>query len=71
VRSDAATQTYTITFNRDVSKCSYTANVTGSSADFSLGVQGGPASNQVRVDQRDAAAAGGNTGRAFHLQVIC
>jgi hypothetical protein len=71
VRSDAAAQTYTITFNRDVSKCSYTANVTGNSADFSLGVQGGPASNQVRVDQRDAAAPGGNTGRAFHLQVIC
>ena len=52
-----------------MSKCSYTANVTGSSADFSLGVQGGPASNQVRVDQRDTAD--GNNGRAFHLQVIC
>jgi hypothetical protein len=71
VRSDAAAQTYTITFNRDVSKCSYTANVTGSSADFSLGTQPGPAANQVRVDQRDAAAAGGNPGRAFNLQVIC
>ena len=31
--------------------------------------QGGPAANQVRVDQRDAAD--GNAGRAFHLQVIC
>ena len=59
-RTDAAAETYTVTFNRDVSKCSYTANVTGSSADFSLGVEGGPAANQVRVDQRDAA--GGNTG---------
>jgi hypothetical protein len=70
-RTDAGTETYTVTFNKDVSKCSYTANVTGSSADFSLGVQGGPASNQVRVDQRDASAPGGNPGRAFHLQVIC
>jgi len=60
--------TYTVTFNKDVSKCSYTANVTGSSADFSLGVEGGPATNQVRVDQRDAPE---NTGRPFHLQVIC
>ena len=68
-RTDAAAETYTVTFNKDVSKCSYTANVTGSSADFSLGVQGGPATNQVRVDQRNTAD--GNNGRPFHLQVIC
>ena len=67
-RTDAGAETYTVTFNKDVSKCSYTANVTGNSADFSLGVQGGPATNQVRVDQRDAPE---NTGRPFHLQVIC
>jgi hypothetical protein len=65
-RTDAAAETYTVTFNKDVSKCSYTANVTGDAAAFSLGVQGGPASNQVRVDQPD-----GSGGRAFHLQVIC
>ena len=69
-KSDAAAQTYTVTFARDVSKCSSTANVVGSSADFSLGVEPGPAANQVRVDQRNVAD--GNTdGRAFHLQVIC
>jgi hypothetical protein len=68
-RTDAAAETYTVTFNKDVSKCSYTANVTGSSADFSLGVEGGPATNQVRVDQRNTAD--GNSGRPFHLQVIC
>ena len=69
-KSDAAAQTFTITFVRDVSKCSSTANVVGNSADFSLGVEPGPAANQVRVDQRDVAA--NNTdGRAFHLQVIC
>jgi hypothetical protein len=69
-KSDAAAQTFTITFVRDVSKCSATANVVGNSADFSLGVEPGPAADQVRVDQRNVAD--GNTdGRAFHLQVIC
>jgi hypothetical protein len=69
-KSAAAAQTYTVSFGRDVSKCSATANVVGNSADFSLGVENGPAANQVRVDQRNVAD--GNTdGRAFHLQVIC
>jgi hypothetical protein len=69
-KTDAPGQTYTVTFGRDVSKCSATANVVGKSADFSLGVEPGPAANQVRVDQRDVVD--GNTdGRAFHLQVIC
>jgi hypothetical protein len=69
-KTDAAGQTYTVTFNRDVSKCSYTANVTGKSADFSLGTEPGTDANQVRVDERDVAD--GNTdGRGFHLQVIC
>ena len=68
--SDAGARTYTVTFNRDVSKCSYTANVVGSSADFSLGVQPGTATNQVLVDQRDVAD-GNTNGRGFHLQVIC
>jgi hypothetical protein len=68
-QTDTGARTYTVTFNRDVSKCSYTANVTGNSADFSLGTQGGPAANQVRVDQSDNAD--GNNGRPFHLQVIC
>jgi hypothetical protein len=67
--SDTATRTYTVTFNKDVSKCSYTANVTGDSADFSLGVQGGPAANQVRVDERNNDTNAG--GRGFHVQVIC
>jgi hypothetical protein len=67
-KTNAAQQTYTVTFNRDVSKCSYTANVVGNSADFSLGVEPGTAANQVRVDERDAPD---NAGRGFHLQVIC
>ena len=72
-KSNAADQTYVVTFNRDVSKCSYTASLAGVSADFSLGV--GPVSgqvNQVQVDQRDAAATPPNAdGRGFHLQVVC
>ena len=67
-RTDAAAETYTVTFNKDVSKCSYTANVTGGSADFSLGVAGRPGHEPgARRPARPAA----NTGRAFHLQVIC
>jgi hypothetical protein len=69
-KTNPAQQTYTVTFNRDVSKCSYTANVVGNSADFSLGVEPGTATNQVRVDERDVTD-GNATGRGFHLQVIC
>jgi hypothetical protein len=68
VRSDPAAETYTVTFNKDVSKCSFTANVTGSSADFSLGVASA-GTNQVHVDQRNTAD--GNAGRPFQLQVVC
>jgi hypothetical protein len=78
-RSNPANQTYTITFNRDVSKCSYTASPVGASSDFALGVSSGATGdaattkpNDVIVDQRDAtSAAGDNPGRGFHLQVIC
>jgi hypothetical protein len=69
-KSDAAAQTYTVTFARDVSKCAFTANPVGASADFSLGVEAGPAANQARVDQRNVAD-GNTNGRGFHLQVIC
>jgi hypothetical protein len=78
-RTDAASQTYTVTFGRDVSRCSYTASPVGASSDFALGVGSGATSdpattrpNNVIVDQRDATSpAGDNAGRAFHLQVIC
>ncbi len=64
-------QTYTVTFPRDVSMCSFTASIVNGSADFSLGVSAVPGQvNQVAVDQRNVAD--GNTdGRPFHLQVIC
>jgi hypothetical protein len=78
-RSNAANQTYTVTFDRDVSKCSYTASPVGASSDFALGVSSGATGdaatskpNDVIVDQRDATTpAGDNAGRGFHLQVIC
>jgi hypothetical protein len=57
---------YTVTFNRDVSKCSFTANVVGDSATAgSIGVEATPGNvNQVTVREPGNA-------RAFHLQVIC
>jgi hypothetical protein len=58
---------YTVTFNKDVSKCSFTANVIGEAASAgSIGVAAGiaPNLNQVTVDEPGNA-------RAFHLQVIC
>jgi hypothetical protein len=60
---DAATFTYTVTFDRDVSKCSYTASPVGTSSAGAPGVEAGTAANQVKVD---LSAAG-----SFHLQVIC
>jgi hypothetical protein len=67
----ATGNTYTVTFNRDVSKCSFTANVTGGSSAFAIGatpVTG--QATQVSFDQDDAAGENG-AGRAFHAQVIC
>jgi hypothetical protein len=55
--------TYTVTFDRDVSKCSYTASPVGTAATEAPGVAAGAAANQVKVD---LLAAG-----SFHLQVIC
>jgi hypothetical protein len=67
----ATGNTYTVTFNRDVSKCSYTANVTGGSSTFAIGATPvvGQAT-QVAFDQDDAAGENG-AGRSFHAQVIC
>ena len=64
--------TYTVTFDRDVSKCSFTANALGTATTAGgLGVSPAvaPNVNQAVVDQPDGAGAG--DGRAFHLQVIC
>ena len=74
----AATNTYTVTFNKDVSKCSFTASALGESSANGFGVQpvaGTP--TQVQVDEQDDAPDDGNPatdenrGRDFHLQAIC
>jgi hypothetical protein len=63
-----------VTFNKDVSKCSFTANALGASSANGFGVQ--PVANaptQVQVDQQDddAGPPPVDRGRDFHLQVIC
>jgi hypothetical protein len=64
----AATQTsgdvYTVTFNKDVSNCSFTANPVGT-APVALAVAAGATNTQVVVTK----AAAPDT--SFHLQVIC
>jgi hypothetical protein len=69
-KSIVAENTYTVTFNKDVSKCSFTANALGGSSDVGgFGVNVGQQPTQVLVDEPDNA--GGGAGRDFHLQVIC
>ncbi len=67
--SSRAGDATTVTFNRDVSKCSYTASANGATpqalAVASAGATG-TAANQVVVTEDPAAPA-----VAFHLQVIC
>jgi hypothetical protein len=71
-KTGAATNTYTVTFAKDVSKCSFTASAMGGATGTGgLGVAPAAAPNvtQVVVDEPDGAGSG--DGRAFHLQVIC
>ena len=63
-RRDAGTNTYIVTFDRDVSQCTYTATPTGATSAQTLSVQAGGVGANVRVDA-DANPTG------FHLQVIC
>ena len=72
--SDPVGNTYTVTFNRDVSKCSFTANAVGASSANGFGVEAVPGqTSQVRVDQQDDESGPpvDDRGRGFHLQVIC
>jgi hypothetical protein len=65
------TNTYTVTFNKDVSKCSFTATAVGASSDVGgFGATIGQQPTQVIVDEPDDAGPA-NAGRDFHLQVIC
>jgi hypothetical protein len=56
---------YTVKFNKDVSKCSFTASPVGSAATQAIGVAATPsAADSVNVDT-------GTTAGSFHRQVIC
>ena len=72
--ANGATNTYTVTFNRDVSKCSFTASAAGAASNGAFGVApvAGQAS-QVQVDEPDddATTTPPVEGRGFQLQVIC
>lgn len=69
-KTDNAGNSYTVTFNKDVSKCSFTANAVGQSSDTGgFGVAVGSQPTQVVVDEPNGA--GGGDGHPFHLQVIC
>jgi len=63
VSASVAGSVYTVTFNRDVSKCSYTASPTGAASAQSPGVDAGAVATQVTVDT--------GTPKAFYLQVVC
>ena len=72
VTKDATAGTITVTFNKDVSKCSYTVSPVGSAAAVSPGVS--PASgnvNAVTVSFNTGAAGSTPTTQSFHLQVVC
>jgi hypothetical protein len=71
---DPVGNTYTVTFNRDVSKCSFTANAVGDSSANGFGVNTvANQPTQVRVDQQDDVEGPPveERGRGFHLQVVC
>jgi hypothetical protein len=69
-KSNVAENTYTVTFNKDVSKCSFTSTAVGASSDVGgFGAIAGQQPTQVVVDEPDTA--GGGAGRDFHLQLIC
>ena len=68
-RRAATATTSTVTFNRDVSKCSFTATANGTAPDAlaaQVAAATGTAATQVVVTEADGA-----TPTAFHLQVIC
>jgi len=60
---ETAPDTYRVTFDRDVSQCTFTATPQGDTSGQTLAVRGGSNPANVRVDA-DAPTA-------FHLQVIC
>jgi hypothetical protein len=60
---ETAPDTYRVTFNRDVSQCTFSATPQGGTSGQTLAVQGGSNPQNVRVDADNPTA--------FHLLVIC
>ena len=58
---------YVVTFNRDVSKCSFTATATGNSNGDAIPLAAAPVSSQA--NQASVTASAGDP--SFNLQVIC
>jgi hypothetical protein len=70
VADDTTAGTFTVTFNKDVSKCSYTASPVGDATPVAPGVApatGNP--NAVTVSFNNGTAP--PTLHSFHLQVVC
>jgi hypothetical protein len=63
----AGTNTYTVVFNRDVDKCSFTATQTGADASATT-FAATPAAGNTKAVTVDESGA---TATPFHLQVIC
>lgn len=60
---ESGPSTYRVTFDRDVSACSFTATPEGNASNQTLAVQSGTDPKNVRVDA--------DSPTRFHLQVIC
>ncbi len=70
VTDDATAGTFTVTFNRDVSKCSSTASPVGNATPVAPGVAAASGNaNAVTVSFNDGSAP--PALHSFHLQVIC
>jgi hypothetical protein len=67
---NAATNTYTVTFDTDVSKCAFTATPTGTDAGTvpALAVSGSTSDPKAVVVDEDGGPVG---GAPFQLQVVC
>lgn len=64
VSATVAGAVYTVKFNKDVSKCSYTASPVGSPSTEAIGVQ-------AAAGAADSVTVNTGTAGSFHLQVIC
>jgi hypothetical protein len=69
VTTDATAVTATVTFNRDVSKCAYTASPVGTATAVAPGVS--PTAGNANAVTVNFNAGTTPALRSFHLQVVC